>query len=153
MKDFSLHCIIVNAKLNGIEVWFKAMKRVFIIRNLHRCGCPPDLMRRACHAFIPQTLLFAYPCVWKAPQHLHNLLIRVENRGSKIIGQKISPSLLDAADSSRVKLIKTIKSHPEHPLRDIFTLNNYRTRSSHDFKKPFARNSRFGSPLKKCAAV
>ena len=129
------------------------MRRVFIIRNLRRCGCPPELMLRAYYAFMRQILLYAYPCVCNAPAYLKQMLTRVENRVSRIIGSKIQPCLLQAADASCVRLMDDVSLHAQHPLRALFLSNNScRTRSSCELRKPFAHTARFGASFIKFAS-
>lgn len=68
----------------------KAMRRIFIIRNLRKCRCPPSLMRRTYNALIRSILLYAYPCLCNSPSYLQNRLLRVEKRVSRIIGEEMS---------------------------------------------------------------
>jgi hypothetical protein len=48
----------------------KACKRIFIIRNLCRSGCPADLVFKCYTAFIRSVFLFGFPCVCNAPAYL-----------------------------------------------------------------------------------
>ncbi len=131
----------------------KAMRRIFIIRNLRRCDCPHELILRAYHAFIRQILLYAYPCVCNASGYLKSKLTRVESRVSRIVGRKIESPLMQVADNACKKLMENISTHAQHPLREIFIQRNAeRTRSCSEFRRPFARTVRFGSSFIKFAS-
>lgn len=134
------------------NVYKKAMRRVFVVRNLRKCDCSPALMTNAYFAFIRSVLLYAFPCVCNAPSFLLRKLLRVEKRVSRIIGESISPTLLEAADVSCKKLLSAISKHPQHPLRDLFLSNSTsRTRSSLHLRRRFTRTERLSSSFIKYA--
>ena len=125
----------------------KAMRRIFIIRNLRRSGCPQKLMVRAYIAFIRSVLLYAFPCVCNAPKFLLDKICRVERRVVRIMGTEVTPSLLSAADETCRKLFASVASFPQHPLREMFITNNGRrsVRTNRVLRKPFAKTKRFAS--------
>ena len=134
------------------SVYKKAMRRVFVIRNLRKCDCPQALMTTAYNAFIRSVLLYAFPCVCNAPSYLLHKLLRVEKRVSRIIGVNISPTLLEVADVTCKKLLSAISKHPQHPLRELFQLKETtRTRSSLLLRRPFTKTERFSSSFIKYA--
>ena len=123
----------------------KASKRIFIIRNLKRAGCPPGLIFRAYVAFIRSVLLYAYPSFCNLSLYLQNLLVNVEKRVLRIIHSELDvPDLLSVADRTCFNLLKGIEESPEHPLRVMFeSQHETKTRSSNVFRPPLCKTKRF----------
>ena len=130
----------------------KASKRIFVLRNLRKCGCPTHIMKKAFFALMRSVLLYAYPAICNAPRYLHARLLRFESRISRIIGDPISPSILDVADSLCYSLLRKISDTPDHLLRPLFLINHSRhTRHSRLLRTRFTRTERFSSSFMKYA--
>lgn len=129
----------------------KANKRIFIVRNLRRSGCPPHLILLAYYSFIRSVLLYAFPCVCNAPNYLLSRLLKIEKRVFRIIGcHSPSVSLFEAAHKSCVKMMTSIEKCSDHPLRVMFNPRNVSsTRASSTLQRPFAKTSRFGNSFVK----
>jgi len=126
------------------EVARKASKRVFIIRNLRRSGCPEEAMLRVYQAMIQPLLLYGFPCVCNAPKKLWIFLEKVERRVAKIISDddsKLIP-LSVAGDTQCQRLFERVLRDPDHPLRTLFELRVPTRRSALTLKKPRCRTAR-----------
>lgn len=123
----------------------KASKRIFIIRNLKRAGCPSDLIFRAYVAFIRSVLLYAFPSFCNLSIYLQNQLMKVEKRVLRIINPEVRvPDLLSVADRSCYNLLRSIEENPEHPLRVMFEpQHDTKTRNRNVFRPPLCKTKRF----------
>jgi len=132
----------------------KASKRVFILRNLRRAGCPSNLTTRAYCAFIRSIILYAFPCFCNASSYLLLKLERLEKRCFRIISSDFQMRpLRDISNSICAKLFQEVLSCDAHPLRELFTPNEDSRilRHSKTLKAPFAKTKRFGSSFVKFA--
>ena len=84
-------------------LYHKKNSRIFIIRNLSKCRCPPSLIMKSHCAFILS--IYGYPCLCNSPSYMQKRLIRVEKRVSRIIGERMFPALSEAADKSCEQLM------------------------------------------------
>jgi hypothetical protein len=125
----------------------KASKRIFLLRNLRRAGCPPGLIFKAYTAFIRPILLYAFPCWCNIPQYLQKKLDVVERRAIRIIGEVDShKTLSEAAESMCLKLFSQVERHCEHPLRVLFEpRRSSMTRRQCSLKRPLVKTKRFSS--------
>ena len=105
----------LKSNLHFDSITKRAMRRIFIIRNLRKCRCPRSLMKKTYFALIRSILLYAYPCVCNSSSYLQNKFLRVEKRVSRIIGEDMSPALLDVAEESCSRLL----SLPSPTIRNI----------------------------------
>ena len=127
----------------------KVSKRIFVIRNLRRGGCPSLLIWRSYVAQMRSVLLYAFPCFCNVPNFLIDKLFRVEKRVRRIINDDTVcvPSLKLAADTLGVRLFQKVLKDEQHPLRSFFDQCGARcTRSSCDIRRPFAKTKRFSRP-------
>lgn len=126
----------------------RACKRIFIIINLRRSGCSEILMFRAYCAFIRSLLLYCCPVFCNAPVCLTSKMSAIERRVFRIIGGPLSfPHLLEVAESTCIRLMRSIESSPDHPLNDLFTVNPRvrNTRCQQTLLAPFAKTRRLSS--------
>ena len=119
----------------------KASKRVFILRNLKRAGCPSNLTARAYCAFIRSIILYAFPCFCNASSYLLSKLERLEKRCFRIISSDFQMKPLhDFSNSICAKLFQKVLSCDAHPLRELFTSNedsrNLRYSKTRRLKRP-----------------
>ncbi|MEL7309167.1 MAG: reverse transcriptase family protein, partial [Pseudomonadota bacterium] len=123
----------------------KACKRMFIMYNLRRSGCSEQLIFQSYCAFIRSVLLYAFPAWCNVPAYLSWKLCVVERRVMRIIGSStLFPSLLDVAEKTCFKLMKSVFTFDSHPLRTMFkTRPVINTRSSLHLYAPFTRTTRF----------
>ena len=98
----------------------KARKRIFVLCNLRRSGCPSILIFRTYCALLRSVLLYAYPAFCNAPRRLIDKFKRFERRCFKIIGSKALPPLEEVGKTSARALFKEVEGHLNHPLREIF---------------------------------
>ena len=63
----------------------KASRRIYLMYNLVRSGCPPELLVRAYVAYIRSVLLYSVPVFCNAPDYLFKKLCRVEKRVYRVI--------------------------------------------------------------------
>ena len=128
----------------------RACRRIFIIVNLCRSGCPEYLLFRAYCAFIRSLLLYSYPVFCNAPSRLTSKMASVERRVFRIIGSNSSssfPSLFEVAESTCLRLMRNIESSSIHPLKDMFKVNPHvrNIRCQQALLAPFAKTWRFSS--------
>lgn len=123
----------------------KASKRLFVLRNLRRASCPPDLMIRCYEAFVRSLLLYSFPSFCNLPECLIKKLVSVERRAYRIMGIPIpSNSLMVAASKMCNKLFVKLSKCSTHPLRVMFsTPINRNRRCLRSLNPPFARTRRF----------
>lgn len=126
----------------------KACKRIFIIRNLCRSGCPADLVFKCYTAFLRSVFLFGFPCVCNAPAYLLQKIVNIEKRVMRLMcaDPLRFPSFIDVANQMCVNLMNSIEKHECHLLRPIFVAKNVsRTRSRGALYRPLSRTTRFGN--------
>ena len=122
----------------------KACKRLFIIRNLRRSGCPQNLMFSSYVAFIRSVLLYGFPVFCNAPDYLFAQLLKIEKRVFNIIGSSKFPCLAVVGHKICSRLMMAIEKHPDHLLRPMFLSRDFRTtRAQNSIRPPFARTKRF----------
>ena len=124
----------------------KACRRIFVIVNLRKNGCPQKLMFRAYCAFIRSLLLYSYPLFCNAPLCVTSKLEAVERRVLRIIGGSFShPSLFEVAEVTCRRLMRSIECSPSHLLKDLFSINPCvrKTRFKQNLLAPFAKTHRF----------
>ena len=158
VESFTFLDIILSADLKWNKhigyIVSKASKRVFIIRNLRKAGCPPELIIRCYTALIRSVLTYAYASYCNLPDFLFTKLLRVERRVLRSVGSMHStldlPSFVDRTCS---KLFSSISHHEVHPLRAMFAPSHARsTRTSSVFRPPFAKTTRFSRSFIKFAS-
>ena len=149
--------LVSDLECECVQCWHDSMSmdwlcEYFIIRNLRKCRCPRSLMKKTYFALIRSILLYAYPCVCNSSSYLQNKFLRVEKRVSRIIGEDMSPALLDVAEESCSRLMSAITNHPQHPLRPMFVeRSDVRTRSTQVLRRRRARTSRLSNSFVKFA--
>lgn len=132
----------------------KARKRIFVLRNLRKSGCPSHIMFQTYCALIRSLLLYAYPCFCNIPNRLEDKLTRFERRCFRIIGNDNFPSFLSVSRSLCLRLFQKVAMHDDHPLRELFLLRlASRTRSNRTLVPPRRRTKRFSSSFIKFALV
>jgi hypothetical protein len=128
------------------EVARKASKRVYVIRNLRRSGCPKEAMLRVYQATIQSLLLYGFPCFCNAPKKLWNLLEKVERRVKRIISYGdtglLFTSLSVSGEMQCQRLFERVLCDIHHPLRCLFELREPTRRSALTLKKPRCRTAR-----------
>ena len=153
VKSLSFLGVILSSdlkwNLHFDSVIKKASKRIYVIRNLRRGGCPSFLLWRSYILLIRSVLLYAFPCICNAPQYLLDDFLCLERRVSKIInnGDVCVPSLFPAAEASCEGLFMNIIESNCHPLRDLFLIRrSFRTiRHANRLQRPFAKTKRFSN--------
>lgn len=126
----------------------RASRRLYIMYNLRRSGCPKFLMFRSYTAFIRSLLLFASPVFCNAPAYLFASIVRLERRIFKIIGSNDFPTFVDVSKKMCAKMMCTIKRTDTHPLRVLFKSNHKRFIRSlvgRNLRPPLAKTVRFSS--------
>ncbi len=123
----------------------KASRRIFIIRNLKRSGCPPNTLFLAYTAFIRSVLLYGFPAFCNLSFYLMQRLERVERRIFRLIGQPdtLRPSLIESSQDLCRKLFSQVTVNEHHPLRSLFLSRVPTARNALTLKPPFARTKRF----------
>ena len=132
----------------------KSSKRLFVLRNLRRSGCPVDLLFKAYAGFIRPIITYSFSSFCNAPSYLMKRLLSVEKRAFRIMGLDPAsyPSVLDVANKCSSNLFLHIEKNKTHPLRSIFDERvSSGTRSSLSLKQPFSRTKRLkNSFIKYC---
>ena len=109
----------------------KSCKRIYLIRNLKRSGCPVSELLRVYNTMIRSMILYAYPSFCNLSGYLQEKLLNFERRIFRIIGEKNSETILEAGDQFCKRLFQKVELSCDHPLRECFKLRqNFRTRSS-----------------------
>ena len=132
----------------------KASKRVFIVRNLRKAGCPPELLVRCYTAFIRSLLSYSFPTFCNLPDFLFTKLCRVERRVLRIAGiSHASENLNSFLLRSCLKLFSSVAHHSDHPLRVMFDSAHSRSvRHICPLRPPFAKTKRFSNSFIKFAS-
>ena len=124
----------------------KAAKRIFILRNLRRSGCPQYIMWRVYLSMIRPLLTYAVPSFCNAPAYLFESLLRFERRLCRMMGIEPAdqPSIIDFINVSCEKLFIQIHDNVNHSMRSMF-VSHSSSRSMLKLRPPFARTKRFKS--------
>ena len=136
----------------------KASKRVFIIRNLRRAGCPASFILTAYKCFIRSILLYSFPTFCNVPLCLQKRLLRFERKIFRIAGcdSDIIPSIIETGEQQCRRLFSKVEMNSLHPLRQCFSSRptapqQLRSRPYSDFLPPRARTKRlFKSFIRFC---
>lgn len=128
----------------------RASRKVFMIRNLRRCGSDPYLMLKTYQTFIRPILTYAFASYCNAPAYLLDELIKVERRIFRIMGMKCADELNIIAHATLMctNLFQVILKEECHPLRDVFQKRptNSCTRSHGCvLRPPFAKTKRYAN--------
>ena len=123
----------------------RASRRIFIIRNLKRSACSPELIFRAYVAFVRSILLYAFPSFCNLPLYLFKHIVAIEKRVFRIIDDNIvQDDLSQAASKCCESLFNRILSNSNHPLRNLFVeAPSTATISKCILRLPFAKTKRF----------
>lgn len=136
-----------NLKWNSYfdKIVKKACKRLFIMYNLRRSRCSPDILFRCYSAFIRPLFLYGFPCFCNAPDYLIKIFLSIERRIFRIIGPCHNfRSFLDVAEDSSRKLMCRIELNRSHPLRGMFDERSGRSlRTMTSLRPPRAKTTRF----------
>ena len=89
----------------------KASKRIYLLYNLVRSGCPTDVLLQAYTCYIRSVLLYNFPVLSNAPSYLKNKLLRTEKRIVRIIG--ITPISNVFVSASLTLLRGVVNTHCE----------------------------------------
>lgn len=126
----------------------KASRRIFLIRNLRKAGCPYSTMFLAYTSLIRSVLVYAYPSFCNFPLYLQAKLLRLERRVFRIIkgGEDNDlPTVIDTGELLCQRLFNKVVADDNHPLRSCFTLRTSRTRTNKVLQPLKAITSRFSS--------
>ncbi|MEL7309564.1 MAG: reverse transcriptase domain-containing protein, partial [Pseudomonadota bacterium] len=123
----------------------KCFKRFFILRNLKRANCPPELLYKCYVAFIQSVMLYSFPSLCNAPKYLLNKFLRVERRACKFFQLNDFPSFITVADKMCARLFQNVLRNEDHSLRCMFVARTPTLRNSMLLQPPFARTARFGN--------
>ena len=95
----------------------KASRRLFVLSNLKRSGCPSFFLLKSYTGFIRPLLTYAFPSFCNAPSYLMNRILSFEKRAFRIMGLTHSHhlSILDISDKQCSNLFKSIESSTNHP--------------------------------------
>jgi len=124
----------------------KASRRLFVLRNLRRSGCPSHLLFKAYSGFIRPLLTYSFPSFCNAPQYLMNRFLSFERRAFRIIGWDHSSqfSVIHTGERQCSKLFESIEASRTHPLRSMFLEKApSSTRSSLSLRRPRSKTKRF----------
>lgn len=124
----------------------RAVKRIYIMRNLRRSNCSADILWKVYDALLRSVLIYCSPCFCNASLYLFDKIIAFERRVCRIMN--ISPdsrtSVRCVMDNMCKKLFNQIVLVSEHPLRTLFEERVVRrTRSMSHFMVPRTRTERF----------
>ena len=121
----------------------KANKHIYIIRNLKRSGCSPDILRQVSKALIHSILTYGFPVLCNLPKYLMERLMRVERRILRLIGNNAAPCLIDDAERQCTKLFFNTLHDSKHPLRELFLPRDPTLRNRCILRPPRTRTERF----------
>ena len=125
-------------------VYEKASKRIFSLVQLRGLGAPSDVLQRYYVATIRSILLYGHPAWCNVTEEQRRKLISIEKRVSKLISNWSLPPLFSVADSSAMKLMKSVVKFQNHPLS--ITVNRRKSSVSHirrEATSHFAKTSRY----------
>jgi len=120
----------------------KANKRLYLIRNLKRSGCPPSSLLLAYTSIIRPIILYAYPCYCNLPIYLRKKILGFERRVFRIVGNSNDTSIVDAGESSCETLFSKVSRYSDHCLRRCFALRLTSTRKSQQLRPVRAKTVR-----------
>ena len=124
----------------------KARKRIFVLSNLRRSLCSPDLMYRTYCALLRSVISYAYPVFCNAPRRLWKKMNQFERRCFRIIGSNNFPGLEEVLEASAKRLFKSVIAHEHHPLRELFCHRPMNlTRRKSILLPPRAKTTRFSA--------
>ena len=127
------------------QILRKACKRIFLLRNLRRSGCPHFVMLHTYNSIIRSTLIYAYPAFCNLPQHLQEKFLKFERRAFRIIGESSVPNVIQFAEETCKHLFTKVSQMEGHPLRQCFSQRSTVTRASMQLRPPRAKTKRFSS--------
>jgi hypothetical protein len=123
----------------------KASKRIFVLRNLKRSGCEPNILLHVYKTLVRSVLSYAYPCFCNAPKYLHESLLKVEKRAFRIIFNRSFHE--DNFEHACIKLCQNlfnkIVTLESHPLRSLFLPRAPTPRNVCPLRPPITKTSRF----------
>jgi ribonucleases P/MRP protein subunit RPP40 len=125
-------------------VYEKAAKRIFSLVQLRGLGAPSDVLQRYYVATIRSILLYGHPAWCNVTEEQKRKLISIEKRVSKLISNWSLPPLFSVADSSAMKIMKSVIKFRNHPLN--ITINRREPSVSHirrDVTSHFAKTTRY----------
>lgn len=123
----------------------KCYRRFFILRNLCRVGCSPDIIHHCYVLFIRSVLLYAFPCFSNLPAYLFKRMLRVERQARKFfIGVDFS-DLSVSSDKICVNLVQKIMKNECHPLRVMFQARAPTRRNCSTLRVPRSKTRRFSN--------
>ena len=129
----------------------KVPKRIYLIYNLVKFGCPSDLLVRAYVSYIRSVILYSFPAFCNAADYLFKRFVALERRIVRIIKATPKNNIAAAADSMCRRLFVLIEGNNSHPLRKIFLERDLTPRNPLSLKPPFARTTRFSNSFIKFA--
>ena len=124
----------------------KAVRRIFVLRNLRRSNCTVNLMWKVYESLIRSLFVYCCACFCNSPSYLCHQLVSFERRVCRIINTDHEDhlSILCVLKSVCEKLYLNVMRSPNHPLRVMFQeRNDSRTRSASNFIVPRSRTKRF----------
>ena len=108
----------LNSKSHGTHVLTKAAVAMAMIRKLKGAGMSEKYWWSA-------YILYCWPAVCDMPQSILGKYIQIEKQACKLSGRAFSQSeMFDHLNNTCIKLIKSIVSHENHPLRQLFLTRN-----------------------------
>ena len=129
----------------------KASKRMFVLRNLRRSGCPVHIMHLVYGCLVRSVLLYAFPAFCNLPACLYDKIRRVERRAARIVGQPFNVDLGQSADALCNKLFDKVITSVDHTLRELFLCRQPTFRNPCVLRPPLTRTKRFkNSFIKYC---
>ena len=120
----------------------RANKRVYILRNLKRSGCHPEILHRVHKALIQSVFTYCFSVYCNLPNYLLNRIRRVERRVLRLIGSDATPSFILDAERQCTKMFLTILHDSEHPLRELFLPRIPTVRNPCILRRPRTRTKR-----------
>ena len=124
------------------EVLSKARRRLYILRNLRRSGCPSSHILEVYNSVIRSTLLYAYPAFCNLPQFLREKLLTFERRVFRIVGDTNAADVIETGEEMCRRLFKNVSCMSDHPLRQCFSHRSTVTRASMQLRPPRAKTKR-----------
>lgn len=121
----------------------KASKRMFVLRNLRRSGCPADCMLQTYVSLIRSVILYCYPAICNMPMYLFKKMAGVEKRASRVIGHPMKETITQSADLVCKRLFEKIHDTAGHPLRELFLRRDPTQRNPCGLRPPLTKTKRF----------
>ena len=123
----------------------KACKRLYVLRNLRRSGCPSALMLQVYNSIVRSVFIYAYPSFCNLPKFLQDKLLKFERRIFRIVGSDNDVTVIEAAEEMCQRLFSKVAILIGHPLRQCFSQRCTVTRASMQLRPPKAKTKRFSS--------